>query len=98
MLHPGRRERAARGCPDAASGGTSIVAGEVLADVELQQDMRDELDWDPVVRVTDIGVAVHDGVATLTGLVRSLGERREAEDTAQRAHGVTQVINQLRVQ
>ncbi len=40
-------------------------------DVELKKDVADELSWDPAMRSTAIGVAVRDGVVTLTGVAWS---------------------------
>ena len=44
-----------------------------------------------------IKVAVHDGVVTLSGNVRSWSEKMEAEHAARTAAGVKEVDNQLRV-
>ena len=36
-------------------------------DVQLKKDVIAELEWDPAVNATHVGVAVKDGVVTLTG-------------------------------
>jgi len=36
------------------------------ADSEIKKDVEDELRWDPDIDATDVAVAVHDGVVTLT--------------------------------
>ena len=36
-------------------------------DADLNRDVTAELAWDPAVKATAIGVAVKDGVVTLTG-------------------------------
>ena len=36
-------------------------------DADLKRDVTAELTWDPAVKATAIGVAVKDGVVTLTG-------------------------------
>ena len=41
-------------------------------DTELQQDVMNELQWEPTIKVAEIGVAVKDGVVTLSGYVDSL--------------------------
>ena len=41
-------------------------------DRELQQDVLDELRWEPGVDTTEIGATVKDGVVTLTGTVDTL--------------------------
>mgnify|MGYP001405721693 CR=1 FL=1 len=69
----------------------------VRTDEEIQQDVLDELDWDPEVEVTDIGVTVHDGVVTLTGTVDSFLKKWAAERAALRVEGVRAVVNHIEV-
>jgi len=57
-------------------------------DSQLQQDIRAELTWEPSVNATQIGVAVKDGVVTLTGQVDSFGEKWHAERAVQGVDGV----------
>jgi len=38
-------------------------------DSQIQQDVIDELKWEPAVDATDIGVEVKDGIVTLAGHV-----------------------------
>ena len=40
-------------------------------DLQLQRDVMDELEFEPSVDAADIGVAVTDGVITLSGFVSS---------------------------
>jgi osmotically-inducible protein OsmY len=56
-----------------------------------------ELRWDPDINSTDIGVAVKDGVVTLTGFVRSYTEKWQAERDAKRVSGVVGVANDIEV-
>ncbi len=42
-------------------------------DAELQQHVMDELKWEPTIHAAEIGVAVKDGVVTLSGNVDSYG-------------------------
>lgn len=67
----------------------------MLTDAEIQQDVLDELDWDPEIKVTDVGVEVDDGVVTLTGTVKSFHEKMVAEDAAFRVTGVRAVANDI---
>ena len=64
-----------------------------LTDEQIQTDVLDELKWEPRVRPNEIGVAVEDGVVTLTGWVDSYTKRWAAEDAAHRVHGVKAVAN-----
>jgi len=57
-------------------------------DSQLQNDVMAELNWEPAVHAAQVGVAVKDGVVTLTGQVSSYLEKFEAEHAAQRVKGV----------
>ena len=57
-------------------------------DSQLQQDVMNELQWEPSVRSTNIGVEVKNGIVTLTGHVDNHGEKWHAEKAAQRVFGV----------
>jgi osmotically-inducible protein OsmY len=59
-------------------------------DSDIKRDVEDELRWDPDIDATDIGVAVHNGVVTLTGFVRSYAQKTEAESAAKRSHAIFQ--------
>ena len=58
------------------------------ADSDIKHDVENELRADPMVDATDIAVAVKDGVVTLTGFVRTYGEKLDAEAAAKRVAGV----------
>jgi osmotically-inducible protein OsmY len=64
---------------------------------QLQRDLIDELAWEPSIDAAAIGVAVEDGVVTLTGQVRSLAEKWVAEHIAKRVAGVQAVVNDIEV-
>jgi osmotically-inducible protein OsmY len=66
-------------------------------DSDIRRDVEDELRWDPDIDATDIGVAVHNGVVTLTGFVRSYGQRMQAERDVKRVAGVVGVANDIEV-
>jgi osmotically-inducible protein OsmY len=44
-------------------------------DKEIRQDVLDELEYEPSLDATQIGVAVKDGIVTLTGTVKSCFEK-----------------------
>lgn len=67
-------------------------------DKDLRVHVLDELDWAPNVNADDVGVAVSDGVVTLTGHVPSYAQKRGAERAAFRVAGVRGVANDLEVQ
>lgn len=60
-------------------------------DYELQQDVQDELMWDPILNAPEIGVIVKDGVVTLTGIVDSFSKKIAAESAAKRVKEVIAV-------
>lgn len=66
-------------------------------DNELQKDVMDELKWEPRVKETNIGVAVNDGVVTLSGYVDSYIEKIHAERAASRVLGVKAVVEEIKV-
>jgi osmotically-inducible protein OsmY len=69
----------------------------MVTDKELQRDVLDELAWEPSVNAANIGVAVKDGIVTLTGSVPSYAEKLAAENAAKRVYGVKAVVNDLEV-
>jgi len=67
-------------------------------DVEIKEDVIRELRWDPEVPQAEaIGVALEDGVATLTGHASTYGEKLAAEKAAARVYGVKAVANRMEV-
>ncbi len=66
-------------------------------DQEIRDDILAEIDWEPRVESTDIGVTVKDGAVTLTGTVSSYAEKIAAEDAARRVKGVRAIAEEIRV-
>jgi len=66
-------------------------------DAELQQDVMNELKWEPIVKAAEIGVAVKDGVVTLSGYVDSYVKKWAAERAAARVFGVRAVTEAIQV-
>ena len=64
-------------------------------DMELQKDVAEELKWEPRLKEDEIGVAVKDGVVTLTGFVPDYAQRRTAARAAERVVGVRAVAQEL---
>ncbi len=67
-------------------------------DIELRKDVEDEIQWEPRVLTTDIGVIVNDGIVTLTGVVDTFPKKMETENAAKRVAGVKGVVNKIEVQ
>lgn len=70
----------------------------MFKDKSVQEDVIRELDWEPVVHSTEIGVGVKDGIVTLSGVVDSHAAKRAAERAAARVRGVRALSSQLEVQ
>src|SRR4029453_17870695 len=70
---------------------------EDMTDKEIQQAVLRELDYEPQVRSTEIGVAVKDGIITLSGNVESYTNRYHPERAAKRVAGVKAIANDLEV-
>ncbi|HEY4959062.1 MAG TPA: BON domain-containing protein [Caldimonas sp.] len=66
-------------------------------DRELKSQVTAELDWDPAVKATAIGVAVTDGIVTLTGHLDTLAEKEAATRAVRRIAGVKAVAVELDV-
>jgi len=64
---------------------------------DLRKRVLDELDWEPSIDSADIGLAVKDGVVTLTGHVPTYAQKRTAERTVIRLSGVKGVANDIEV-
>lgn len=62
---------------------------------DLQRDVMEEVEFEPSVDAAGIGVAVDDGVVTLTGHVPTYAARMSAERAAKRVSGVRAVANEL---
>jgi osmotically-inducible protein OsmY len=67
------------------------------SDIDIKRDVEQELRFDPDIDATDIAVAVKGGVVTLSGFVRSYGQKWEAEAAAKRVAGVVGVANDIAV-
>jgi osmotically-inducible protein OsmY len=67
------------------------------SDAEIRRLVEDELNFDPTVNATDIGVSGKDGVVTLTGFVHTFNEKIQAEKAAKRVGGVAGIANDIQV-
>ncbi len=66
-------------------------------DLDLQRDVIAELEWEPALSGQEIGVAVKDGVVTLSGTVSNYAKKFKAERAAERVHGIKAVALDLNV-
>jgi osmotically-inducible protein OsmY len=68
-----------------------------LTDEEIQEEVLEELKWEARVQPNEIGVAVKDGIVTLTGWVDAYTKKWAAEEAAHRVRGVKAVANDIEV-
>jgi osmotically-inducible protein OsmY len=75
----------------------TVPRAEIRSDEDIQREVLAELKFEPRVVPNEIGVAVKDGVVTLTGWVDSYTKRWAAEEAAHRVRGVQAVANEIEV-
>lgn len=66
-------------------------------DAQIQQDVLDQLKWDPLLNASEIGVSVKNGVVTLSGNVDSYLKKLEAEKQAKKVMGVKAIAEDIQV-
>lgn len=68
-----------------------------MGDREIKQVILEELDFEPRLLSTDLGIAVDAGVATITGHVPSLADKRIAIDIVESVRDVRAIADQIEV-
>jgi osmotically-inducible protein OsmY len=66
-------------------------------DSELKKDVLSELAWDPLVPEARVGVAVNEGVVTLTGHLETYAEKVATKRAVERISGVRAIALELDV-
>jgi len=66
-------------------------------DSEIKKDVLSELQWDPLIPETKIGVTVNEGVVTLSGHVDTYAEKVAAKRAAERVNGVKALAIEIEV-
>jgi osmotically-inducible protein OsmY len=66
-------------------------------DSDLKQDVELEMVWDPLVPENRVGVAVNDGVVTLTGHLDTYAQKVAAQHAVERVSGVKAMAIELDV-
>jgi osmotically-inducible protein OsmY len=67
------------------------------SDLQIKSDVTAELVWDPAVNATNVGVAVKDGVVTLSGIVDTYLQKHAVERAVRRVGGVRGLALDLQV-
>tara|TARA_R110002020_G_scaffold32448_4_gene99831 strand:+ start:2965 stop:3612 length:648 start_codon:yes stop_codon:yes gene_type:complete len=68
-----------------------------MNDRTLKQDIIDELEFEPSIDATDIGVAVEGGIVTLSGHVTSFAQKGTIERLVSRIKGVKGIAEEIDV-
>jgi len=66
-------------------------------DSQIQKDVMDELKWQPFLNSSEIGVAVKNGIVTLSGIVDSFSKKLEAEGAAKKVAGVKAIAEDIQI-
>jgi osmotically-inducible protein OsmY len=66
-------------------------------DSQIQQDVINEIKWDPSVTASEVTVSTNDGIVTLRGSVPHYFEKSSAENAALRVAGVRAVADEIEV-
>ena len=64
-------------------------------DYQIKQDVLDELDWDPEIEASRVGVEVTDGAVTLVGAVETYRQKQAAREAAMRVAAVRALGDQV---
>jgi osmotically-inducible protein OsmY len=67
------------------------------SDYQIQKDVMEELKWQAFLKASEIGVAVKNGVVTLSGNVDSYSKKLAAENAAKKIAGVKAVAEDIEV-
>jgi osmotically-inducible protein OsmY len=70
---------------------------KIEGDTRLQHNVLAELEWEPSIDASKIGVTAKAGVVTLTGWVATYVDKMTAERVAKRVYGVKAVANDVEV-
>lgn len=84
-------------CQPGARNPTHFWRRIMLTDTQLQHNVQAELEWEPSVDSTQIGVMVKDGVVTLTGYASAYSHKVIAERVAKQVFGVKAVANEIEI-
>jgi len=66
-------------------------------DADIQKDVMDQLKWEPFLNAEQLGVAVKNGIVTLSGIVDSYSKKIGAELAARKVVGVRIVAEEIQV-
>lgn len=66
-------------------------------DSQIQQDVMEQLKWEPFLNAAQIGVAVKNGIVTLSGQVDSYAKKLAAENATKKIEGVKALAEDIQI-
>jgi osmotically-inducible protein OsmY len=66
-------------------------------DSQIQKDVMAQLNWEPILNASEIGVGVKEGIVTLSGIVDTYTKKMAAEKAAKKVSGVKAVALDIQV-
>ena len=67
------------------------------SDLKIQKDVMEQLLWEPFLNASQIGVAVKNGIVTLSGQVDSYSKKLTAENAAKKVAGVKAIAEDIQI-
>jgi VCBS repeat-containing protein len=67
------------------------------SDLQIQQDVMEELKWEPFLNASDIGVSVKNGIVTLSGQVDAYSKKIAAEKSTKNVTGVKAIAEDIQI-
>ena len=67
------------------------------SDIQIQKDVTEEIKWEPFLNAAEIGVAVKNGIVTLSGEVDMYAKKIAAEKAAKRVSGVKAIAEDIHI-
>jgi osmotically-inducible protein OsmY len=67
------------------------------SDIKIQEDVMEQLKWEPFLKSSEIGVAVKNGIVTLLGQVDSYSKKLAAENAAKKIAGVRAIAEDIQI-
>jgi osmotically-inducible protein OsmY len=67
------------------------------SDSQIQKDVMEQLKWEPFLNASQIGVAVKNGIVTLSGQVDSYSKKVAAENAAKKIAGVKAIAEDIQI-
>jgi len=83
------------GCEMMHHDTSDRTAGRALDDKTITENVKHDLNREPVYKFTDVDVKTFDGVVQLSGFVNTDEQKRRAGEIAQNEQGVAQVENNI---